>query len=111
MSRRRKVHAVDRLNLILQHNRLRLCINDGRDEYQEFGFFFIIDEDSGEIVRRSVNLHELGYCLRVGGTLPPEKRVLPAGLHIHRKMSVAAKPVGSVPRNVPSCETPKATKR
>lgn len=73
----KKESAVNQLNRALARQGLRLCINcDGPagwnwPQYTECGFYFIIEEGTGKIVRANVNLRELGHYLSAHGTLPP----------------------------------------
>ena len=68
---RRTLSAVAALNRVLQPEGLRLCINKNRRI--DRGFFYIERIETGEIIRRSVDLHELGRSLRTDGILPPPR--------------------------------------
>jgi len=59
------------LNLILKSQDLRLCINTERRI--DHGFCYIVPISTGEIVRRNVDLRELGRSLRTDETLPPPR--------------------------------------
>ena len=65
---RNRTSAVAAFNLILEPQDLRLCINTERRV--DRGFFYMVRISTGEIVRRNVDLHELGRSLRTDGTLP-----------------------------------------
>jgi hypothetical protein len=70
--RRGRLSAVAALNRGLEPQGLRLCIN--RDRRVDRGFFYIERIDTREIVRRNVDLRELGRSLRAHGTLPPPRQ-------------------------------------
>jgi len=68
---KRPLSAVAAFNRLIKPQGLHLRINKQRRI--DLGFFCIVNIDSGQIVRRSVDLHEVGKYLRSHGTLPPPR--------------------------------------
>jgi len=67
----RRESAVGALNRLLVPEGLRLRIN--KERRIDRGFYYIERIGSGEVVRRNVDLSELGRYLRTAGALPPPR--------------------------------------